>query len=1133
MTLHRSHRPDLLVDGLARLLRDEPAGVFEQEVVVVPERGVERWLTQQLSHHLGTGSAQGQDGVCAGLRVLRPASLVGLLLGRDIDDPWHAERLSWSVLRAVDTAVSSGDPVFEPLVQHLGADATDPFERQVRQSRRYSVARRLAGIFASCARERPAALAQWEAGQDGDGAGGALADDLLWQPPLWRLVVADVVESGLASESPVQRHARVVQELAGGTLEIDLPARISLFGHTRLAATDVELLRALGTHREVHLWLPHPSPALWDALAPAAHGAVARVQDDSAALAEHPLLATLGRDVRELQRGFGVVESEVLGADAPAGTSRLSRLQADVRANARPSNEPAVPDDDTSIQVHACHGPARQVEVLREVLLSLFADDPTLEPRDVIVMCPDVESFAPLIQSAFAARGVVDAVGERTHPGQAIPVRLADRAAAAANPLIELARQVLGLVAGRLTASEVLDLAARPEVALRFGFDEKDLELITRWVADAGVRWGLDARHRGEYGLEIDANTWRRGLDRLALGAVAAEDAHSEIGAMVPIDDVSSNSVEVAGRLIELLERLGRALTQVHTADAFSAQDWMDWLGRTVDDLAAPPLDEPWQRAQLQRELAEIRESAGADVTLRLPDVTTLLDRRWAARPGRANFRSGAVTVCTMVPMRTVPHRVVVVLGVDDGSYPRNPDTDGDNPLGREPMTGERDPRSEDRQLMLDALMAASDTFVAVYSGYDERTGDTRPPAVPVQDVVSAAAATGRVARPGEEIADAPFVRHHPLQAYDDRNFTTSSPVPGGSFDATARDGALALRARRAEGEVEPAPFIEDLLPMPDDDAIDSVTLDDLVKFFEHPGREFLRHRLDISVPREVEEPDDHLPIELDGLGQWAIGERMVQAARSGASVQEAVAAEEKRGSIPPGALGESLREQLPRNVAEIVREHRDEALRSVTVRADLPIAVRGRETPLTVRLTGTVPHVGDGVMHVVTYSRIKAKHIIAAWVRLLALAVSDPSRPYRAHLRGKQTDVTLTAPRQDVAEQTLASLVADRISGLRFPLGVPPGTAKDFARSHLRSSKPEPERTFAAYEAARGTWEGDWLRGRSGIFIEGEREDLWWTYLYGPHSSIERLDEPTRLKTLTAWAPRIWKPIFEAGAPL
>ena len=308
LIVHRAPRADHLADGLAELLRTPLDDPFAQELVLVPARGVERWLSQRLSHRLGHAEGR-DDGVCAGVEFRSPASLVAeLVIGRADTrepDPWAPDALVWPLLAVVDA--SAGEAWARTLSAHLG-HGQDGEEGELRRGRRYAVARRLARLFASYAAQRPTLLADWERHEDTDGAGGALPTDLTWQPELWRRLAAEVGEP-----TPGQRHARVVETLRRGALAADLPLRLSLFGHTRIAVTEVELLAALGEQRDVHLWLPHPSAALWDSLVGTA-GAVPRRADDSHLHVAHPLLSSLGRDLRELQRtlntcGFETVAS--------------------------------------------------------------------------------------------------------------------------------------------------------------------------------------------------------------------------------------------------------------------------------------------------------------------------------------------------------------------------------------------------------------------------------------------------------------------------------------------------------------------------------------------------------------------------------------------------------------------------------------------------------------------------------------------------------------------------------------------------------------------------------------------------------------------------------------------------------
>ena len=343
--LHRAPRTDLLADALGELLSTPLEDPFATELVLVPARGVERWLSQRLSHRLGTSAEGTGDGVCAGVEFRFPRSLIAELTGTRDDDPWAPDALAWPLLSVLDSCLD--EPWAATLALHLGHRDTGD-EAEFRRGRRYAVARRLAGLFASYAAQRPQLLVDWSAGDATDGLGNALDGDLAWQPPLWRALAETV-----AAPHPHERHTETLERLSAGPS--DLPPRISLFGHTRMPVTEIELLRDLATHHDLHLWLPHPSGDLWQRLADLS-GQVPRTRDVSHRRVRHPLLASLGRDQRELQRSLGpsVDDHEVPPATTLPDTpdTLLGWLQADLRDDApRPEGRTLDPAD-RSVQVH-------------------------------------------------------------------------------------------------------------------------------------------------------------------------------------------------------------------------------------------------------------------------------------------------------------------------------------------------------------------------------------------------------------------------------------------------------------------------------------------------------------------------------------------------------------------------------------------------------------------------------------------------------------------------------------------------------------------------------------------------------------------------------------------------------------
>ncbi|EOM77573.1 exodeoxyribonuclease V subunit gamma [Rhodococcus rhodnii] len=1089
LRLHRALRADALATGLAEVLAAPLPDPFAPEVVAVPAKGVERWLSQVLATESGGAS---RDGVAANIAFPHPSRLVRDVLaqatGRDPErDPWSQERLVWTVLSVVDDA--EGLPWARVLDRHLGRGDTGPSGSD-RSGRRLATAAHLADLLRSYGASRPAMLADWGRGGVSDGAGGTVPDDLRWQIEVYRGVRDRV---GGAPAETLDEDCRRIRDDPDA---IDLPARLSLFGPTRLTTEELTVLAALADRRDVHVWLPHPSPAMWERLREYSIPEN-RAADRSALAVAHPLLADLARDVRELEfraRTTGG-ESDTVGPGEPAGTSLLARLQADIANDREPERSASAADG--SFEVHACHGAPRQVEVLREVLLHAFEDDPDLEPRDVVVMCPDVETYAPLVRAAF---GQLDPGGAGdAHPGHRLRVRMADRSLRQTNPILAVVARVLDLASGRVTATELLDLAAAGPVRTRFGWDDDELERLRDWVTASGARWGIDAAQRSDYGLGSFAqNTIGVGLDRILLG-VCADASDGWLDLVAPLDDVDSSDIDLAGRFAEFVDRLSRVLGSLRGDAPVAA--WVQALTSAIDLLTATVPADAWQIALARRELAAATEH-GEAATVGLADVRSLLARTLAGRPTRANFRTGELTVCTMVPMRSVPHRVVILLGLDDDVFPRTLDVDGDDVLARNPLAGERDPRSEDRQLLLDAVMSATERLVVLYTGFDPVTGTRKPPAVPVGGLIDVA-----VAMTGEDDRTR-VVREHPLQPFDARNFRRIEGVRERpfSFDTVALAGARAAAApQRARRELAHV----DLGPAEPGD----VDLADLVAFAQHPVQGFVRQRLGVRVPEDDDEIVDSLDTTLDPLAKWDLGERMLASRIAGHDAAEFRASEWRRGTLPPFALGAHGLAEVEYTVDRLADACRPLYAAPATV-VDVAIDLGGGRT-----LTGTVTGLHDGVLVRSSFSRLAPKHRIAAWIQLLAAAcVSSTTRAVcTGRGRGSRPTwrSTFTAP--DDPHAILRSLVALRDSGLARPLPAGPTASAAYAERRARG-----EGEDEALAAASARWADRF----------GDATDRTIEYVYGPQSPFEeiasaRTDHATESTLFGATACILWGGLF------
>jgi exodeoxyribonuclease V gamma subunit len=1023
------------------------------------------------------------------------------------DDPWPPERSVWPLLELVDTHID--DDFLGPLAAHLLASSPDGPEGGKRL-RRFSTVRHVADLYDHYSVHRPDMLLAWA-----QGAGPS------WQAELWRRLRARI-----GVPSPAERFEIASTRLAIEPELLEMPPRLCLFGLTRLPASYLRVLKAISVARDVHLFLLHPSGALWDKVAdllPRPLVDLRRSKDPTASLPANPLVRSWGRDAREMQL---VLAAHGLsgGEHRPPPEQRstlLGLVQADIRADREPPGQPrsGAPDlrpvlarGDNSLSIHACHGRARQVEVLRDAVLHLLAEDPSLQPRDVIVMCPDIESFAPLVQAAFGAHRGFDAQAGEDQAGSApavagaqprqaellpglphLRVRLADRSLRQTNPLLGVAAGLLDLAGSRVTASQVLDLASREPVSRRFGFDEDDLSQIERWLAGSGVRWGLDAAHRRPWKLQdLGANTWRAGLDRLLLGVAMADEGRLFAG-VLPFDDIPGGSVELVGRLAELVERLTVTLDSLQGPQC--VEDWAGALVAGTERLALAAPGAGWQQDQLRLTLEDVVDQSrvlrgtAPRVLLDLAEAKSLLAERLRGRPTRANFRTGDLTVCTMVPMRSVPHKVVCLLGLDDGVFPRHAVQDGDDLLLAGPYVGDRDGRSEDRQLLLDALLAATDHLVIAFQGRDPRTNQARPPAVPVAELLDVVDRTVRTEAPESRARDAVVV-HHPLQAFDPRNFAAARlgglsqerrpadqlNVDGGggrdapwSFDPVNLAGALALG-----GERSPKPmFLPVRLPRLESPV---VQLGSLQRFLEHPTKAFLRERLGLYAGPISNPLSDDLPVDLDALERWGVGDRLLGARLAGATHEEALAAERGRGLLPPGALESPVLHDIVPAVQSLVAAVGD---LPCSTSAPVPMDVNV-QLPDGRSLVGAVAGVRDGTVLRCIYSKLGPKHRVAAWAQFLALCAAHPELALSAVTIGRGQGASTRGPRvatstfgrftgspearRAAALDALWVLVDLYDRGMREPLPLYCATSEEWARASRRGDEPE--------EHAKQRWE-------------------------------------------------------------
>lgn len=1003
MHLHTAERVEPLAARLSEVLSVAPADPMTREWVAVPSAGMQRWLSLELARHLGA-AVGAQDGVAANFEFGFPGSMRQRVLdaGRadDDPDPWAVERLAWAILDIADR---------HPEDRHLV-----PLNRPAAGCSRYGTARRIADLFDRYHVHRPEMIRSWAAGRPVDDSGRGLPDHHLWQPHLWLLV-----RDRLRMPSPPERIPDLLDRLRAGQLEVDLPERIAMFGLSVLpgGAGFLELVDGVAATRDVHLFLLEPSAAMSSAAMSNAVGPGAtrsgatrlRSDDDSGALVAHPLLRSWGRLPREtavliadrFASGFSGPVRVISATDEPPPDSLLRHLAADIRADRAPTATLRLLPGDNSIQLHACHGSTRQVEVLRDAILHLLADPLLrLSEDDIVVLCPALERFAPIIEAVFGPSADLPPVHPATPGGRparahapALRYRIADRSIGTPNQVLEATSALLDLAAGRFDVPSVMDFISSSPVRHRFGLTDEDIARVSEWVGATHVAWGLDAEHRAPLGVPVTItnNTWRSALDRLAVGAAIYDDGTNlALGDVVPFG-VEGDDAALAGRFADLMGQLADLAGETNTPRRVG--DWVSLLRGVSSRLFAMTPDDSWQMQALHRLLRTISETCVIDgdpssTMLQFVDVRRLLRDHLGSSTGRPDFFRGGITVTSLTPLRWIPHRVVCLIGMDQNVFSAGA-VDGDDLAVSNPQLGDRDQRGEMRQALLESLLTAGDHLIIVRDGHDVRTNHEIPAAVAVAELTDTLSA---MIDPAERSTfEESLEIHHPRQPFDVRCFVPDAIVTGRwSFDPGALAGA---EARLDRDEMTPAEF----LPTPLVRRADAdIALEDLHSFLRHPVKEFLTQRLQLRLPRREDGANALLPVDIGGLDGWAIGHGLLNALLAGRSLEEWKEMELRVGSLPPGVLGERDLATVVGRVEQLVATTQALGFRAGPGEA-IPVIV-----PLSdgTRVTGTVLSGLDGAAPGparVSYSASKPSHRVAAWLDLVALVATDPQTNWRS----------------------------------------------------------------------------------------------------------------------------------------
>lgn len=1149
-----SNRAEDLAQVVVSWIRRHPLNPLEEEIILVQSNGMAEWVKMELAR---------MGGVCAATRVELPSRFLWRsyrqVLGPDAvprDSALDKLPMVWRLMQLLPGLLEA--PAFAPVAGFLKANEPD---------RLMQLASQLADLFDQYQNYRADWLDAWAQGHDhlllATGAATELPPEQRWQPPLWRALLETLNDQQQQTIRP-SLHQRVLAHLeAGAPPHKPVARRVVVFGMSQIPWTTLQALAALSAHSQIMLAIPNPCRFYWgDIMAgrELLHSSRRRQpwrnsRDLSAVSLEdmhqhaHPLLATWGRQGRDFIRQLDVFddaeqsrlrfgESRIdLFDDTPetAQTPWLRQVQNRIR-DLTPLVEhsrQALAADDRSIVFHSAHSKVRELEILHDQLLHLLAhaaQDAPLSPRDIVVMVPDIAQMAPAIQAVFGQYKRQDA--------RFIPFDIADMGAQASSPLLAAMDWLLRLPQQRCTLSELTGLLEVSAIASRFGIDQASLPKLTRWMAGAGIRWGLNAPHRADLGLMAcgEQNSAWFGLHRMLLGfasgAVAVDAPLPGLAAIEPYAEVGGLEAELAGSLAHLLQAL------LHWwAQASSAATPETWVARFRHLLAAMVKvdSEPdrqalsaledallaWQHACEQADFsAELPLQVARSAWLQTLDQPSLNQR----------FRAGGVTFCTLMPMRAVPFEVVCLLGMNDGDYPRRSMRSDFDLMGL-PGTarpGDRSRRDDDRQLMLEALLSARRLLYVSWCGHSVRDNSAQPPSVLVSQLRDYLAAGW-----SQEAVDSRSTAH-PLQPFSRRYFETHSPLITYAREWCAAHADAASEPDRADLASPLPPFVPNpQLPL---------TLNQLTRFLRHPVKAFFRQRLLVVFEEREQETPDEECFAVDGLHEYSLIDKLLAIATADnspvdahreptviasatkpampselATVHHALVRLRNAGELPLKGLGDLQQQALEQTLRTMLRAWQAAQARfpQPAERQSIHLAHHGvvlEDWIDPLRLADGLPNAPPPLAWLTLESGkllnsgkkpvARPDKLLKPWIRSLAIAAAGVSA--QGVVVGRDGVLEISPMAQDEAISTLQMLLDVWQQGMTAPLPLPPRTALAWLANPDKPATP--------------TYEGDFQQ-------RGEVEEPCMARIFPDYDT---LSADGRFETLAQW---VYQPLMAWAA--
>jgi len=1112
--LYQSNKVEVLLAQLIRLLLNQQVGPLQPQTVVVENPGLAHWLKMQLANSLG---------IAANIEFPMPSRFfwqVQRTLQPDLADEsvFSKDTLSWLVLECLQDPEIINRESFELLNNYLkqgsASETTNPQTssdafsdiNQQQALTLFQLAQTIADLYDQYLVYRPDWIENWE-NQNYEFDNSPLAEHS-WQGELWWEIIQKVKAKGL----PVNHRASLLQDflkvLQGPQNVKDLPESVIFFGFSTLPKHQVEALSLLSSHMDVHVLTPNPCEHYWGDILDENVQARLRLKNKKMLLqdAGNDLLAslgTLGKDYQRLLLDVDNIQEHDLFV-TNEDDSILAQLQNQILHLQQGKKAPVTLGAlDESVKAVGCHSPMREIEVLHDHLLKTFNQkqngaNSDLVPQDVVVMIPDVASYAPYI----------DAVFNSSKPF--IPYSISDRPIQAEHPLLSAVSTLLDLPKGRLNFSEVLGLLEIPAVYRAYGLNESHIPQLKSWLLEAGIRWGFDEQHRMQHNLpKWQQNTWLYGFRRLLMGYAVSHGQAVE--GITPVTNIEGLDAQWLGPLMNFVEGLHNFIE--NSTQKRNGAQWSQFINQTLNDFVAPEEQENFVLEHVYQALDECMGSMqkiAFDQEIEFSVLVDMLKLRLQKTAGSQHFMVGKVNFCTLLPMRSIPFKMVAVLGLNDADYPRSVTPNSLDLMRFKRRLGDRSRRDEDRYLFLEAILSARESLWLSYKSRDQKEDKPMTPSVVLAELFDYLN-SGFVLENQQTMMGELF-KQHPLQPFDQHYFSDASPLFSFNHDWLAAHNDAALPEIKESTDITSSSDAE----LPSD-----ILLDELIGFFQNPAKDYLNKVLNINLALWAEKQEDQEPFNLDGLEQFklknAIIDEHIQWLKASAkSTHEEASTFNVQHNISEGllAFGEIGQKQwstIMASVQPVLDLCAQYLLDQQEQLTEINIPLKSMNT----QVLGWLDNVYAQHMVNVAPNRLNAKLVLKLMIEQACLNTMGIQKT--AVLICQDHNITLKAKNMSEAREYLLKLCELYQEGLQNPLAFLPETAWQLVRPNKQGGR--------TYNNERHSL--DAFFGTQGMFAKaGERDDLHVTRCF---DELEHIPETSLQLSETIFSP--WLELMEINA--